>query len=66
MNKKCVIHTQKLMGFLTMKGFVLQSIEEDKRNPNMNVYIFNDSDEIQNAIQEYKPFMEENKNWFIR
>jgi len=66
MNKKCVIHTQKLMGFLTMKGFVLQSIEEDKRNPNMNVYIFNDSDEIQNAIQEYKPFMEENKGWFIR
>jgi hypothetical protein len=66
MSKKCAIHTQKLMGFLTMKGFVLQNIEEDKRNPDVNVYIFNDSEEIQKAIKEYRPFMDENKHWFIR
>jgi hypothetical protein len=66
MKKKVIIHTHKLMGFLVMKGFVLLGIEPDKRNPYHHVYVFNDTEEIQKAIQEYKPFMEQYGHLFIR
>lgn len=66
MKKKIAIHTHKLMGFLSMKGFSLLGIEQNKKNTKLNVYIFNDSEEIQEAIKEYKQFMDNHRHVFER
>lgn len=52
---KEVIFTQKLALYLMYKGFVLLNIEKrNKNNSTMNVFIFNNSEELQSSIKEYK------------
>jgi len=49
-----VVKTQRLAGYLMQKGFVLQRIDQDYKDPKRNVFLFNRSDELNNAVKEYK------------
>lgn len=48
------IFSQRLAGSLMMKGFVLIGMRPDEHNTRRNVFIFNDSEQLQQAIAEYK------------
>ena len=48
------IFSQKLAGFLMMHSFVLVGMRENNNNSGKNVFFFNDSPELQMAIEEYK------------
>lgn len=45
-------YSMRLAGFLMMKGFVLRHIKDDAKT-RRKIFIFNDSNELQNKIQEY-------------
>ena len=47
------IYTQKLAGYLMMRGFVLIDIKPNRKNPNKNDFLFGDSPELQKAIDDY-------------
>jgi len=47
------VKSQKLAGFLMMRGFVLHSIKPDN-NSNRNIFLFGKSDELLEAIEIYK------------
>ena len=47
------IFSQKLAGYLMYRGFVLLKMSEDLKNPNKHVFIFNESKEIRDAIDDY-------------
>ena len=57
---KEVVFTQKLALYLMYKGFVLQNIDK-KNDSNRNIFIFNNSDELQVSINEYKSNIKSNK-----
>lgn len=46
-------HSMRLAGFLMMRGFVLLNMEPDK-NSRRNVFVFNQSESLQEAIEKYK------------
>lgn len=48
-----VIKTQVLATYLMTKGFRLIKLQEDRNDPNRNVYLFKDSEELRKAITEY-------------
>lgn len=52
--KTITIFNQKLCGYLMMEGFVLIGISKNKYCPNKNVFFFNDTYELQNAIEKFK------------
>ena len=52
--KMITIFNQRLCGYLMMKGFVLVAMSENKHCPNKNVFFFNDSDDLQKSIGEFK------------
>lgn len=52
--KMITIFNQKLCGYLMMKGFVLLGISKNKHCPNKNVFFFNNTYELQNAIKNFK------------
>ena len=56
MTKQIPIFHNSLAGYLMFKGFVLQNIGKSKNSGNrkLNIYYFNDSEQIQNRIIEYK------------
>jgi hypothetical protein len=66
------IHSQKVAGFLMLKGFVLKGISEnktlenDKLNKKRNVFLFNDTEELRNTINEFDGFFNLNKKALIR
>ena len=64
--KNYIVFTAKVAGFLIMKGFYLKGIEPNRNYPLRNVFIFNDSIELRNAISEYDKFIEVNKEWFFK
>ena len=47
------IFSQKLAGYLMYRGFVLLKVCEDLKNPRKHVFIFNESKEIRDAIDDY-------------
>lgn len=49
-----VIKSMKLAGFLMQKGFVIQKIQDDRNGTGRNVFLFKESDELTNAINQYK------------
>ena len=55
-SKMITIFSQKLAGFLMMHSFVLVGMRPNKNNSGKNVFFFNDSPELQTAIEEYKTF----------
>jgi len=54
MNKYFLAFSQKLAGWLMFKGFILQGMRADKNATGRNVFIFNDSEELQNIFKEFK------------
>lgn len=49
-----VIRSQKLAGTLMVRGFVLVKMEKDNcSDSGRNVFFFNDSPQLDNAIREY-------------
>jgi len=48
-----VCKSQQLCGFFMLKGFKLHKMEISRDNPNRNVFIFSNSQQLQNAIQEF-------------
>lgn len=54
MNKQ-VIFNNHCAGWLMQQGFVLQDINKNnKNNKQMNVYIFNKTQELMDKLEEYK------------
>lgn len=52
--KMITIFNQRLCGYLMMKGFVLVAMSENKHCAGKNVFFFNDSEELQKSIGEFK------------
>lgn len=52
--KNIAIFTQKLCGYLMMKGFVLIDLKPHENKSGRNVFYFNNTPEIIKAIEEYK------------
>jgi hypothetical protein len=49
------VKSQKLAGYLMMRGFVLKGLNPDiTRNTKRNTFIFNNTQELTNAINDYK------------
>jgi len=46
--------SQKLAGFLLTNGFSITGIKSDLKNTGRTIYLFQDSDSLQNAISNYK------------
>ena len=49
-----VVFSQRLAGFLMLKGFRLVRTERNMKFEKKNVFIFKKSDELEEAIDEYK------------
>lgn len=49
-----VVKSQKLAGYLMMKGYKLHELRIDKYEPRRNVFIFTNCDQIFETMQEYK------------
>jgi hypothetical protein len=65
--KKYVVFNQKVCGFLLLHGFVIKGIEKsNKPESKMNVFIFNDTEELRSKISEYDNFISNHKDYFIR
>ncbi|MFL0194435.1 hypothetical protein ACJDU8_02440 [Clostridium sp. WILCCON 0269] len=48
-----VAKTKRLCKYLTDKGFKMKREDVDDLNPNYNVYIFNNSAAVRQAVAEY-------------
>ena len=48
------IYSQKLAGYLMYSGFVLINSRPDINNTGRNLFFFNNSDELEEKIAEYK------------
>ena len=56
-NQYINIKTQKLAGYLMMRGFVLKGLIPDNTinaNTKRNIFMFNNTYELNNAINDYK------------
>jgi hypothetical protein len=55
MKKEYIVFSQRIAGWLMLKGFVLKRMEKSTRhNSNRNVFIFNDTEELHLSIKEYQ------------
>lgn len=54
MTNKFVIMSQRLAGFLMLRGFVLQGVGRNRKFPDRNVFYFVNSPELRTAMVEYK------------
>ena len=62
--KKMVVFNQRVAGYLMLRGFVLKGINKYHKNPYMNVFIFNDTEELRRAISEYDSFIDYCEDYF--
>lgn len=53
MDKNYYCYSLRLAGFLMQRGFVLLELREDYKS-NRKIYLFRKSDELVNAINDYK------------
>lgn len=53
-NKIITIFSQRLAGYLMLNKFVLISMRPDINGSGRNLFFFNDSEEIQEKIRQYK------------
>lgn len=60
--KKYIVFSQKVAGYLMLHGQSLKMIDKSKKNPSMNVFIFNDTDELRLLISKYDNFIGKNNN----
>jgi len=56
------IYTLKLADYLTKKGFNYISIVQDLVRPGLKNWLFEDTPELELAIQEYKKMREDHRN----
>lgn len=54
--KTVSIFSQKLAGYLMLKGFVLIDMRPDLCGSGRNVFFFNDSDELRRKIDTFKKY----------
>ncbi|WP_144510009.1 DUF5659 domain-containing protein [Bacillus sp. FJAT-22090] len=55
MKKDYIVFSQTLAGYLMMRKFVLKRLDKsNKPNSIKNIFIFNESDELLAAIEEFK------------
>ncbi len=52
-SKKAFIFSQRLAGYLMLHKFVLIDMIRDKSGSNRNIFIFNESDALCNAMKAY-------------
>lgn len=52
--KMKTIFSQRLAGYLMIKGFVLVGMEQGRNKSGKNVFYFNDSDELKRVMDEYR------------
>jgi len=52
MIKETGTYSQRLAGYLMMKGFVVKLMRQDMKT-RRNIFIFNDSEELQKTIKNY-------------
>lgn len=52
--KPFVITSQRIAGYLMMRGFVLQGMAENRKYPGRNVFLFKKSDELLQAVEDYR------------
>ena len=53
-NKRKYVYSLKCAGYLMLHGYPLLDMQKNKENTNKNVFVFNYSDSIDNAIENYK------------
>lgn len=53
MCKNKFVKTQRLAGYLMLNGFVLLRMDKDRLNPKKDIYIFKNTDGIEEAIDSY-------------
>lgn len=56
--KKHVVFAQRVAGYLMLNGQKLITVDISKRNPNKNVFIFNDTEELRKLISKYDNFID--------
>jgi hypothetical protein len=61
-----IIFNQKVAGYLMLQKFTLKGINKNNSNANMNVFIFDDTDDLRKAISNYDSFIENTKNYLNR
>ena len=49
-----VIKNQVMASYLMSKGFRLVKLDVDRNNKNRNIYLFNDSKELRQTMNEYQ------------
>ncbi|EKY26575.1 DUF5659 domain-containing protein [Clostridium celatum] len=54
MKKWYIIKTFKMCRYLQEKGFEIIKIMPNKENPKWNVFAFEDSNELRQAMEQYK------------
>ncbi len=52
--KKAFIFSQRLAGYLMHEGFVLLDMIEDKAGSGRNIFVFNETESLCNAMADYK------------
>lgn len=52
--KTYYVRSQRLAGYLMLKGFVLHAIKPANDKSKRNVFCFKNTDELVNSIKEYK------------
>lgn len=56
------VKSQRLAGFLMLKGFVLKGMQPNLDTPKRNVFLFNNSEQLLLAIPKYKQMKGEETN----
>lgn len=54
MKKEYIVFNQRLAGFLMMSKFVLKRMGKSDKDPNKNVFFFNESEDLFKKIEEFK------------
>ena len=55
MKKEYIVFNMATAGYLMMRGFVIKRIERTNKGDKWkNIFIFNDSEKLKEAIQDYK------------
>lgn len=55
MKKEYIVFNMRLAGYLMQQGFVLKRMgKSDKEGSNLNIFFFNESEELLNKIKQYQ------------
>lgn len=60
--RECIIHYQRLAGFLMQRGFVLKELRPSSKFPQLNVFVFRDSPELKEAMADFSGNAQNGRN----